>query len=129
MTLRQAGLDRCVDMTRVGLHAVALSRYSGCWVGMKLVGQLCDGGQTFDVRPDQPEVVVPELEIGGKPFQKAQYFRFFPVETCENERIVFEERHSAVTAYGRANHLDRVTVATAQDRIGILSTGKSWADL
>ena len=117
------------EFLEFGLHAVALSRYSGCWTGMKLVGQLCDGGQTFDVHPGRPEIVVPEFEIDGKPFQKTQYFRFFPIETCENERIVFEERHPAVTAYGRANRLDGVPVATPQDRLGIISAGKSWADL
>src|SRR5215471_8238270 len=112
-----------------GLHAIALSRYSGCWTALKLVGQLCDGGETFDVDPDEPAIVVPELEIGGRPFVKTQYFRFFPVETCENERVVFEDRHLAVLAYGRSNLFDNVVVATAQDRIGILSAGKSWADL
>src|SRR5499427_4149673 len=117
------------EFLEYGLHAIALSRYSGCWVGMKLVGQLCDGGQTFEVRPDRPKIAVPELEIGGRLFSKHQYFRFFPVETCENERVVFEERHPAVTAYGRANRLDDVIVAADQDRLGILSAGKSWADL
>src|SRR5262252_8612378 len=117
------------EFLEYGLHAIALSRYSGCWVGMKLVGQLCDGGQTLEVRPDRPKIAVPELEIGGRLFSKHQYFRFFPVETCENERVVFEERHPAVTAYARANRLDDVIVATDQDRLGILSAGKSWADL
>jgi indolepyruvate ferredoxin oxidoreductase len=112
-----------------GLHAIALSRYSGCWVGMKLVGQLCDGGQTFALDPELPRVTIPELEIGGRPFEKSQYMRFFPVETCENERTVFEERHLAVLAYARANGLDRAPVATSRDRLGILTAGKSWADV
>ena len=111
-----------------GLHAIALSRYSGCWTALKLVGQLCDGGETFDVDPDEPAIVVPELEIGGRPFVKTQYYRFFPVETCENERVVFEERHLAVVAYARANRLDRVVVGTPRDRLGVLTAGKSWPD-
>jgi indolepyruvate ferredoxin oxidoreductase len=117
------------EFLEYGLHAIALSRYSGCWAGMKLVGQLCDGGETFAVHPDQPKIVIPELEIQGRPFQKHQYFRFFPVETCENERVVFEERHLAVAAYGRANGLDRVVHSTLRDRLAIVSAGKSWADV
>src|SRR5215471_16500289 len=116
------------EFLELGMHAIAMSRYSGCWVGMKLVGQLCDGGQTFTVDPEEPRIVLPELEIGGRPFAKSQYLRFFPVETCENERVVFEERHAAVLAYARANGLDRVPVATPRDRLGILTAGKSWAD-
>src|SRR5262252_2826782 len=111
-----------------GLHAIALSRYSGCWTALKLVGQLCDGGETFDVDPDEPAIVVPELEIGGRPFVKTQYYRFFPVETCENERVVFEERHLAVVAYARANRLDRVVVGTPRDRRRVVTAGKSWPD-
>ena len=116
------------EFLELGLHAMALSRYSGCWAALKLVGQLCDGGQTFAVEPDRPRIVIPELEVGGRPFQKTQYFRFFPVETCENERVVFEDRHQAVVAYARANRLDRVVLATPRDRLGILTAGKSWAD-
>jgi len=117
------------EFLELGLHAIAMSRYSGCWVGMKLVGQLCDGGQTFEVRPDAPDVVLPDLEIDGRPFRKGQYLRFFPVETCENERVMYEERHLAVTAYGRANRLDRVVLAGDRDRLAIVTAGKSWADL
>lgn len=73
------------EFLEYGLHAVAMSRYSGCWTGLKLVGQLCDGSQTFEVAPEQPEIALPEFEVDGKPFQKTQYFRLFPVETVQNE--------------------------------------------
>jgi indolepyruvate ferredoxin oxidoreductase len=36
-----------------GLLAVALSRYSGAWVGLKLVTDICDGGGTVMVDPDR----------------------------------------------------------------------------
>lgn len=112
------------EFLEYGLHAVAVSRFSGCWAGMKLVGQLCDGAQTFEVGAGQPEIVLPEID-----FEKYQYFRFFPVETCDYERRLYEERHPAVLAYGRANKLNRVMVGTPMDRIGILTAGKSYADV
>ena len=116
------------EFLQLGLHAVALSRYSGLWVAMKLVGQLCDGGETLEVDPSRPAIALPELEIGGRPFQKRQYHRFFPGETVETERILYAERLPAALAYARANRLDRVVARTPRDRVAIVSAGKSWAD-
>ncbi|MGA3036767.1 MAG: indolepyruvate ferredoxin oxidoreductase family protein [Vulcanimicrobiaceae bacterium] len=117
------------EFLEYGLHAIALSRYSGCWVAMKLIGQLCDGGETFAVSPDFPKIIIPELTIDGEPFRKYTDFRFFPGLNIDPERRLYRERHLAVRAYTRANQLDRVAVRTPNDRIGLLSAGKSFSDL
>jgi indolepyruvate ferredoxin oxidoreductase len=111
-----------------GLHAAALSRYSGCWVALKLVGPLCDGGELVDGQASQPSIVTPSLVIDGKPFRKTTDFSFFPVLTVATERRLYMERHLAVAAYARANALDRITLSSARDRIGILAAGKSYTD-
>ncbi len=116
------------EFLEMGLHAVAMSRYSGLWVAMKLVGQLCDGGETVAVDPSRPAVELPRPEPGGRPFQKRQYHRFFPGETVETERILHAERLPAAVAYARANRLDRVVLAGERDRLAVVSSGKSWAD-
>ena len=43
-----------------GLLAIALSRFSGAWVGLKLLTDICDGGGTVVVDPDQPAIRLPE---------------------------------------------------------------------
>jgi len=111
-----------------GLHAVAMSRYTGLWVAMKLIGQLCDGGQTLDLSPTSPQIIVPKFEINGRPFRKLQDNMFFPGKTVETERHVFTERHPAAVAYLRANGIDRVVTGGKNDKIGILTAGKSYAD-
>jgi indolepyruvate ferredoxin oxidoreductase len=111
-----------------GLHAAALSRYSGCWVALKLVGPLCDGGERVDQTASQPSIVVPSLVIDGIPFRKATDFTFFPVLTVATERRLYMERHLAVAAYARANALDRIMLSSARDRIGIVAAGKSYTD-
>ncbi|MCZ6872806.1 MAG: indolepyruvate ferredoxin oxidoreductase family protein, partial [bacterium] len=112
-----------------GLHAFAMSRLSGCWIALKLVTNLCDGGSVVQVAPDHPHIVIPEVEIDGKPFEKIQDVTFLPPGTIELERRVFYERHAAVLAYARANGLNRIEEHTGDDRIGLVSTGKSYADL
>jgi indolepyruvate ferredoxin oxidoreductase len=111
-----------------GLHAAALSRYSGCWTALKLVGTLCDGGEVVRTRPNGVQPHIPELQIAGKPFAKLANHRFFPVTNVETERRLYDERHAAVLAYARANGLNRIVRAAPGDRIGIVSAGKSWAD-
>ncbi len=116
------------EFLTLGLHAVALSRFSGCWIAIKCVGALCDGGEIIEVAPEMPAIVAPELAIGGRPFEKKTDFTFFPGKNIEFERHLYQERHLAVVAYVRANGLDRVEVRTARDRVGIVTAGKSYAD-
>jgi indolepyruvate ferredoxin oxidoreductase len=119
----------CVqEILDYGLHAAALSRYSGCWVALKLVGTLCDGGEVVQLHPAGITTRTPDLQIGGKPFARLANHRFFPVTNVETERRLYDERHAAVLAYSRANALNRVVRSSPGDRIGIVSAGKSWAD-
>lgn len=117
------------EFVELGLHAYALSRFSGCWVALKLVTNLCDGGSVIEVSPDRPQIVLPEVLINGQPFQKVQDVTFLPPGTIDLERRLFYERHTAVQAYARANGLDRIEEHTGDDRIGLVSAGKSYADL
>ncbi len=117
------------EFLEMGLHAVALSRFSGCWVAMKLVGPLCDGGETVEVSPESPAIVIPELAVNGRPFQKRTDFTFFPGKNIDIERHLYYERHAAVQAYVRANNLDRLEGRGGQDRVGIITAGKSHADI
>src|SRR5271163_858256 len=43
-----------------GLFAIALSRYSGAWVGLKMVTDVCDGGGTMEANPDLPAIRIPD---------------------------------------------------------------------
>jgi indolepyruvate ferredoxin oxidoreductase len=53
------------DIRRLGLHAAELSRYSGCWVALKLVSQVCDGGETVDLDPDV-DIRTPQLSFAKR---------------------------------------------------------------
>lgn len=116
------------DILRLGLHAVALSRYSGCWVALKLVSQLCDGGETVDAGAAL-DVRLPELVTPDGPFVKRLDFSFFPGKNLEHERHLYEDKHAAVLAYARANDLNRVAASSPADRVGIVSAGKAGTDV
>ena len=116
------------EFIEYGLHAAALSRYSGCWVALKLVGPLCDGGEVVQFSTDRWQIETPPFSLDGKPFRKTANFKFFPVLNIETERQLYVERHAAARTYGRVNGLNKVTVRGSADRIGIISAGKSYTD-
>lgn len=116
------------EIYELGLHAVALSRYSGCWVALKLPTAVCDSGATFEVGPDHP-VVLPVPELPG--FEKRTDFQFFPGTTIEQERHLYMERHPAALHYARSQGLNKVYGSEGQRRfrLGIVTSGKSFGDL
>lgn len=111
-----------------GLHAAALSRFSGCWVALKLVGTLCDGGEVVQVHRQGIAIETPHVQTAAGPFVKVANHRFFPVVNVETERKLYEERHAAVLAYARANSINKIMASSPDDEIGIISAGKSWSD-
>ncbi|MBI4336901.1 MAG: indolepyruvate ferredoxin oxidoreductase family protein [Chloroflexi bacterium] len=117
------------EFLEYGMHAVAISRMSGCWVALKLLTNLCDGGQTMEVGPDRPRIVLPPLEVNGKPFKKLALGRRGATDRFEVERHLFQERLPLVEAYARVNGLSRVVAQTPHDRLGIITAGKTHTDL
>jgi len=111
-----------------GMHAIRLSRFSGCWVALKLVSALCDGGETVTFSPDDGNVTLPEVIVDGMPFAKRTDFSFFPGKNIETERRLYQERHVAVREYARANDLDKIVASSPHDTVGIITAGKSFAD-
>ncbi len=116
------------EFLEFGHHAIAMSRYSGCWVAMKLVAQVCEGGETVMLRPEQPVINLPNFEVNGRPYVKKADFKFFPIVNVAQERELYYDRHDAVRAYARINGLDRIVVRSDHDRIGIVTAGKSYTD-
>ena len=118
-----------LEVLRYALHGFALSRYCGLYAAMKIVTNVADGGAVFEVWPEMHNYRLPALEIDGVPFEKKLNPQLIPPNTLDMERQIFYERTLAALAYVRENKLDRITVQGANDRIGLLASGKSYDDL
>ncbi len=106
-----------------GLAAIALSRYTGAWAGLKMVTNICDGGGTVSVDPDAPEFVSP----AG--YQKFNDHRLLTPYSLPMEYEMNRRRLDAAKQWTRANRLNRWHGAKAGARIGIASAGKAYYDL
>ncbi|MDP8980737.1 MAG: indolepyruvate ferredoxin oxidoreductase family protein [Acidobacteriota bacterium] len=109
------------EILDLGLHAIALSRFSGAWIGMKLVTDVCDGGGTVDLDPDRPQIRIPEG------YQKYTDARLVPPITLALEHEVNSRRLEAAREYARLNSLNHFTGDNV--KVGILSAGKPYYDL
>lgn len=109
------------DVLDMGLHGIAMSRYSGTLTGMKLVTDVVEGGGSVYVSPGSPEIVIPEMD---GPDTSIKPFTPIPVQ----EQLLWDVKLRKVLAYARANNLN--TQDGPEDaRIGIIAAGKAWQDL
>ncbi len=106
-----------------GLLAIALSRYSGAWVGLKLVTDICDGGGTVAIHSGGPPVVLPPGYV------KHTDARLIAPITLGLEAEVNVRRLKATLEFIRANHINRWHGARGGAWLGIVSAGKAYYDL
>jgi indolepyruvate ferredoxin oxidoreductase len=120
--LSPSGVQEILDY---GLYGWALSRYSGCWVGLKCVKDTADASAAIDVDLDRIVPLFPagvEMPAGGLNLRQ-------PDTPQEQEFRLHNYKLDAVRAFVRANGLDRVTLGNPGARIGIVTHGKSYLDL
>ena len=113
------------ELIDYGLHGIAMSRFSGCWVGMKIVTDVAEGGGTVYVGPDSPAIVIPERPSNPPGGLSA---RTIDAPVAQEERL-YNHKLPAALAYARANGLNRIIGDVPEARIGVVAAGKAWQDL
>jgi len=107
----------------LGLAGFALSRFSGCWVGMKCLTDTVDSAASVEIGPERVRLVEPD-------FPRGPGFHIgwtnLPLEV---EKRLYQQRLPAALAFVRANGLDRVVLDAPQRRLGIVTTGKAYLDV
>ena len=114
-----------LEMGRLGFE---LSRFSGAWVGFKIVTNIADAYGTVTLRPD-PTIIRPNFEYNGKPWQHSQNNALLAPVSLMMEREHYEGRLEAARLFGAANKLNQTTVSSGDDWLGLVATGKTYYDL
>src|SRR6185437_9023293 len=117
------------EVLDLGRHGYELSRYSGCWVGLKIVTAVADGFGSADVAAGRIDARLPELKFAGRPWRHEQRPRFFLPDTIELEAELYERRHAAARAYAAENILDVVEVDPPDAWLTILSSGRCYREM
>jgi indolepyruvate ferredoxin oxidoreductase len=111
------------DILDLGLHAIAMSRFSGVWAGMKTIQEIVESSATAVIDPDRVNIVIPEFEMppGGLHIR-------WPDHALDQEARLFDFKWYAALAYIRANKLNHNVVAGPNDRFGLIASGKAYND-
>ena len=116
-----ATLQEYLDL---GVHAYAMSRYAGLWVGFKVVTDVVEASASVEIDPERVTVRLPEdfiLPPSGLNIR-------WPDTPLEQEARLLDYKWYAALAYVRANKLNHIVWDTPRPRFGIMSGGKAWLD-
>jgi indolepyruvate ferredoxin oxidoreductase len=108
----------------MGLHAFAMSRFSGVWSGMKTIQEVVESSASVVVDPDRVQIVMPEdftMPPGGLHIR-------WPDQPLEQEARLMDYKWYAALAYVRANKLNHNVIESSRDRFGIIASGKAFND-
>ncbi len=120
--LAPATVQEILDYGQIG---IALSRYSGCWVSLKVTVETIEIAGTVDVGQDRIRIHIPEdynLPPEGLGIR-------WPDPPMSAEQRLHGPKMEAVQAFARANTVDRMIFNSPNAKIGIVTAGKAYQDL
>ncbi|BBB24944.1 indolepyruvate ferredoxin oxidoreductase family protein [Amphritea japonica] len=113
------------EMLDYGLYGWAMSRYSGCWVGMKALAEVMDSAISANLDQARLEINTPtDFELPSDGLNAR-----WPDKPLQQEERLHRYKIHAAQAFCRTNRLDRTIIDTATPRFGIVTTGKSYLDV
>ncbi len=110
------------ELLEFGLKGFEMSRYAGCWVGMKTIADTMDSTATITIDRARYRTILPANGI-VPPGERNILLHDTPqnLEACHRHL-----RLPAAQAFARANGLDRIVLESKKPRRGIMATGKAY---
>jgi len=112
------------EILDLGIHAFAMSRYAGVWAGMKTIQEIVESSASAVIDPERVQIQLPtdfEMPSGGLHIR-------WPDHALEQEARLFHHKWYAALAYIRANRLNYNAIESANDRFGLIASGKAYND-
>ncbi len=111
------------EFVEYGLLGIAMSRFAGTWVGFKATADTVETSATVDTLAERRGIIMPPFDVpeGGLHIRPNDIWR-------EEDTRLQRYKGFAAQAFARANEVDRLVWDSPRPRLGILSTGKAFAD-
>ena len=107
-----------------GILGWAMSRYSGCWTGMKCISDNVDSSASVEVDPHRIKINIPP---DFNTLEGGVHIRW-PDQPMEAEARLHKYKIPAALAFARHNQINKLTLDSTNPKFGIISTGKSYLD-
>ena len=112
------------EILDLGVHAFAMSRFSGVWAGMKTVQEIVESSATAAVDPHRVQIRIPT----DFPLPPEGVHIRWPDHALDQEARLFDFKWYAALAYIRANRLNYNAIEGPNDRFGLIASGKAYND-
>lgn len=113
------------DYLDFGIYGWAMSRYAGCWVGLKCVTDTVESSASVSVDPDRIDIIFPEEKI-LTPYPGGETAHL-PLAVQAEAKV--SQRQEAAKAFVRVNKLDRIVMSAPKPTLGIVTSGKAYLDV
>lgn len=115
------------EIVTLGLHAIEISRASGCVVALKIVADVADGAWVVDGADVAVSPVIPAIEWNGHPYVYTQSpIVLRPAMIVGAEAELVGPRTEVVKAYAGANDLDVIDLDVAGATTGFVASGSCY---
>ena len=119
--LHPSGIE---DALELGLHGIAMSRYSGCWTAFKIISDFADSSASVSSDPLALQFRTPtDFNMPAEGLN----IRWYDPPVAQEDRLI-NFKLPAAQAYARANGLDKYIINPSQKRLAIVATGKGFMD-
>jgi indolepyruvate ferredoxin oxidoreductase len=113
------------EVLDLGIYGWELSRYSGCWVGLKAITENMDSAISAEIDPARIDIVIPEnFELPPDGVHAR-----WPDKPLEQELRLNKYKIYAAREFARVNGLNRIVIDSPNARFGIITTGKAYLDV
>jgi len=114
------------EILSLGLLGWAMSRFSGCYVGLKIESEIIESAASVYIDNELPKIALPDFDLppGGLHYR-------WPYRQLDAEARLQDFKLPAALAFARANTIDHVvwganSTRENHTRIGIITTGKAY---
>ena len=116
------------DIIPYGLLGIAMSRFSGCWIGMKIVSDVADAAMVYNTALEKANIIIPSADYFGEYAELSRNIYYKDTPRDQDHRLQ-RVKGFAAQAFGRVNAIDKTIWKGANTRIGIITSGKSYSDV
>jgi indolepyruvate ferredoxin oxidoreductase len=113
------------EFVELGLLGTAMSRYSGLWVGYKVISDTIETTGVVDLAGEKQQFIIPEefeLPENGLNLR-------WPDGILEQDERLVEQKAYAALAFARANNVDQLIFDSKKPRFGIVASGKAYENV
>ena len=123
--LYPSGVD---EIVKFGLLGIAMSRYSGCWTGFKIVSDVADSGKRYDTALEKFPIIIPDESFLGEYKDLPRNILYSDTPREQDYRLQ-RAKGFAAQEFVRANNIDVSMWKSGNSKMGIITAGKSYNDV